>query len=641
VIVGTAGHIDHGKTALVRALTGVETDRLPEEKRRGITIELGFAAVDLDGVGRAGVVDVPGHEDFVRTMLAGATGIDLGLLVIAADEGVMPQTREHLLVLELLAIPRLVVALTKSDIVDREWIQLVREEIATLLAPTPWPAAAIVPCSAKSGDGIDILRERIGAELAATAGRDATDLFRLPIDRAFTVKGTGTVVTGTVWSGTIERESFVRVLPAGKQARVRKIEHHGVAVERVEAGDRAAIALSGVDTRDVERGFVLVSDDHWRATSRFEATVTLAAETLPQIGARTRVSLHLGSAEVEARLVSLPEPIEPGVAFETTIRTWVPITARGGDRFVLRLPAPVGTVGGGVVTDPYAARRRVPKTEFTTRSAMPEAIPPVGAPASAEIQARFSRLLKVAGGDGLSFDDLPVRVGCNPAARDALANMPAIVHAGANLYDDAVVEDVMAHVRLLIAEYEIRSPLSAGMPVQTLRGSLRAAPEVADLSLRRLSARGEIETGGGIARRKGWVPTPGAADTETSMRVAHDICSGRHEPPSIRELVVRYGASVPALLRLLEKQGRIVQVEPDRFYDREALSGLVDQMKRELLPGQVYAPGELREKLGVSRKYLIPFLEFCDRSGITERRGEGRVLKGPGISVLDTPQSQS
>ncbi|MBA3466051.1 MAG: selenocysteine-specific translation elongation factor [Gemmatimonadaceae bacterium] len=637
MIVGTAGHIDHGKTALVRALTGVETDRLPEEKRRGITIELGFAAVDLDGVGRAGVVDVPGHEDFVRTMLAGATGIDLGLLVIAADEGVMPQTREHLLVLELLAIPRLVVALTKSDIVDREWIQLVREEIATLLAPTPWPAAAIVPCSAKSGDGIDILRERIGAELAATVGRDATDLFRLPIDRAFTVKGTGTVVTGTVWSGTIERESFVRVLPAGKQARVRKIEHHGAAVERVEAGDRAAIALSGVDIRDVERGFVLVSDDHWRATSRFEATVTLAAETLPQIGARTRVSLHLGSAEVEARLVSLPEPIEPGVAFETTIRTWVPITARGGDRFVLRLPAPVGTVGGGVVTDPYATRRGAARSGFAPVSASPA----TSAVSNAQIHARFSRLLISARGDGLSFDELPVRVGCNPAERDALAGMAAIVRAGANLYDDAVVEDVMAHVRLLIAEYEIRSPLSAGMPVQTLRGSLRAAPEVTDLSLRRLSTQGEIETGGGIARRKGWVPTPGAADTETSLRVAHDICSGRHEPPSIRELVVRYGASVPALLRLLEKQGRIVQVEPDRFYDREALSGLLEQMKRELLPGQVYAPGELREKLGVSRKYLIPFLEFCDRSGITERRGEGRVLKGPGISVLDTPQSQS
>ncbi|HXG69734.1 MAG TPA: SelB C-terminal domain-containing protein, partial [Gemmatimonadaceae bacterium] len=440
----------------------------------------------------------------------------------------------------------------------------------------------------------------------------------------------------TVWTGAIERESLVRVMPAGKQARVRKIEQHGAAVERVEAGDRAAIALSGVDTRDVERGFVLVSDDHWRATSRLEATVTLTAETLPQIGPRTRVSLHLGSAEVEARLVALPESIDPGVAFETTIRTWAPITARGGDRFVLRLPAPVGTVGGGVVTDPYAAGRRGTSFEYLPGSAGAARHVPNEA-----IQARFSRLLQRAGSEGLSFADLPVRVGCNPAERDALADGPAIVRAGANLYEDAVVEDVMAHVRLLIAEYEIRSPLSAGMPVQTLRGSLRAAPEVADLSLRRLSARGEIETAGGIARRKGWVPKPGAVDAETSLRVAHDICLGRNEPPSITELVMRYGATVPALLRLLEKQGRIVKVEPDRFYDREALSGLLEQIKRELLPGQVYAPGELRVKLGVSRKYLIPFLEFCDRSGITERRGEGRVLKGRGTSVLDTPQSQS
>ncbi|HEX9484698.1 MAG TPA: selenocysteine-specific translation elongation factor, partial [Gemmatimonadaceae bacterium] len=266
MILGTAGHIDHGKTTLVRALTGVDTDRLPEEKRRGITIDLGFAPLTLDGVGQVGVVDVPGHEAFVRTMVAGATGIDFALLVVAGDAGVMPQTREHVAILSLLGVRAGVVAITKSDLADDEWLSLVEEDVDALLASTPLAGAEIVRVSGVTGAGMDALRAALANAATRIAQRPAGDLFRLPVDRAFTVKGTGTVVTGTVWSGTLTRDGSVRLLPSGRVVRVRGLQAHGRAVDEVRAGERAAIALSGVDVADVHRGAVLVQGDAWRAS---------------------------------------------------------------------------------------------------------------------------------------------------------------------------------------------------------------------------------------------------------------------------------------------------------------------------------------------------------------------------------------
>ena len=278
MILGTAGHIDHGKTTLVCALTGVDTDRLPEEKRRGITIELGFAPLVLDGVGTLGVVDVPGHEAFVRTMVAGATGIDLALLVVAADEGVMPQTREHLAILTLLGVRGGVVAVTKRDLVDDDWLALVEDDLRAALEGTALAAAPIVPVSATTGDGLDALRAALADAARGIPARAAGDLFRLPIDRAFTVKGTGTVVTGTVWSGALGRDATVRLFPADLAVRVRGLHAHGRAVEQVRAGDRAALALAGVDLDQVGRGAVLVQGTAWRASRVLRADVALLAD---------------------------------------------------------------------------------------------------------------------------------------------------------------------------------------------------------------------------------------------------------------------------------------------------------------------------------------------------------------------------
>src|SRR5499427_7139542 len=283
MIVGTAGHIDHGKTALVHALTGVDTDRLPEEKKRGITIELGFAPLALDGMGIVGVVDVPGHEAFVRTMVAGATGIDLALLVVAADEGVMPQTREHLAILELLGVNAGVIALTKADLVDDDWLVLVEEDVRQAAARA-LPSARIVATSVKTGKGIDELRTALASLASSIRSRDASDLFRMPVDRAFTIKGTGTVVTGTVWSGTVRRDDVVRVLPSSISTRVRGVQGHGSHVQAAKPGGRTAIALTGIETSQVARGSTLVTDLAWKPTMFARADVTL----LPGDGAAPR-----------------------------------------------------------------------------------------------------------------------------------------------------------------------------------------------------------------------------------------------------------------------------------------------------------------------------------------------------------------
>jgi selenocysteine-specific elongation factor len=357
MILGTAGHIDHGKTALVRALTGVDTDRLPEEKRRGITIELGFAPLSLDGLGVVGVVDVPGHEAFVRTMLAGATGVDLALLVVAADEGVMPQTREHLAILELLGVRAGVVALTKADLVDDEWLGLVSADIAALLAGSRLATASVVPVSALTGAGVPVLRAAIAAAAAAVPARDAADLFRLPVDRAFTIKGAGTIATGTVWTGSLTRDASVTILPVGRTARVRSLQSHGSAVDLALPGNRVAVGLAGVELDEVGRGAVLVAGNGWSVTTAIRADVIVLAGAPQTLGGRTSVRFHLGTADVGARVVPEGGSLSARDIKAARISLDAPIVARAGDRFVLRAGSPPITVGGGVVADPFSPRR--------------------------------------------------------------------------------------------------------------------------------------------------------------------------------------------------------------------------------------------------------------------------------------------
>ena len=627
MIIGTAGHIDHGKTELVKALTGVDTDRLPEEKRRGITIDLGFAPLLLDGVGTVGVIDVPGHEDFVRSMVVGASGIDLALLVVAADEGVMPQTREHLSILKLLQIPRVVVALTKADLVDEEWLALVRSDVQGLLNGSGEPP--LVSCSSRTGAGLDQLRQVL-AESLAHGDPKRDDLFRLPVDRAFSVKGTGTVVTGTVWSGDLAVDEVVRILPAGRATRVRRVEQHGRSVDRARAGNRAAIALTGTELSDVARGAVLVRDEHWLPTSLFEAVVMLDPDAASALTPRSWLRLHSGASEVGARIVLSPPVGKESLHTLARVATDSPLVLRGGDRFVLRLPAPLRTVGGGVVIDPYARRRSLPVVSEAELDRL-----------STSALARLRFILSAQSNRGARIVDVPVRTGCAPAEVAELIRVSGARAGRHNLFEPEAVEQVMASVRRIVAEYEIRSPLSLGVPSQTVREGARANEELADISIREMENAGEIESVGPLFRRRGWAPSPTDREVEASNRLAHDICAAEQEPPSVGELITRYGSSVPVLLRFLERQGRIVQVEVDRYYDRDALEHMIAQLKGKLVPGQVYVPAQLRDVLGFSRKYLIPFLEFCDRSGVTERRGSGRVLRETPMIRLDTSRAHS
>jgi selenocysteine-specific elongation factor len=447
VIIGTAGHIDHGKTALVRALTGVDTDRLPEEKRRGITIELGFAPLLLEDIGTVGVVDVPGHEGFVRTMVAGATGIDLALLVVASDEGVMPQTREHLSILSLLDVRTLVVALTKADLVDANWIDLVRDDVALLLAGTRYSGAPIIATSIRDGRGYDALKQALVAGLREGRDRPDDDLFRMPIDRAFTVKGTGTVVTGTVWSGRLAEGDSVRVFPAERLVRVRGIQSHGASVGTARPGQRAAVALVSVDLEDVPRGSQLVSQVPWHGTSLFHAHVVRAADAEPW-RPREWLRLHVGTAEVGARVVARAGDEDDATASLARVVLDTPLLLRAGDRFVLRRAQPLSTVGGGTITDPTPLRRR-------SRPTITGALSP---------SERLGLIVEESGREGMVLSDLPVRLGLPPSTvSELLAKEVSMERVDDRVHLKRILEDVSEVVMNSVITHHASHPLSAGL----------------------------------------------------------------------------------------------------------------------------------------------------------------------------------
>lgn len=612
MIIGTAGHIDHGKTTLVRALTGVDTDRLPEEKKRGITIELGFAPLALPGIGVAGVVDVPGHEAFVRTMLAGATGVDLALLVIAADEGMMPQTREHLAILSLLAVTGGVVALTKTDIVEDEWLGLVTEDVRAALAGSPLADAAIVPVSAATGAGLDALREALAAAAVRVPARDPTDLFRMPVDRSFTVRGTGTVVTGTVWSGSLDGDATIRIMPNGRPARVRGIQSHGAAAAAALPGARVALSIAGVERDVVPRGSWIIADPEWRATQMLRADVALL-EAASSLGPRTRVRFHLGTQDVGARVVSAGGALTAGAVRGTRILLDEPVLARGGDRFVLRLPSPPATIGGGVVTDPLPGVAR----------ARPWA-------AGLSLGDRLDAVLAEAAGQGVPGRSLAVRLGITPreAALLARSHSRAITLTDGRLVARSVVEGATARTAYLVAEHHHRFPLDPGMPLSALRSGLAIADAVAEIVVRELTAAGSLTIDGATVRQAGFTPALGDTAAPIAVAIENALRAGSREPPSVSEMAVAIGADPRPVLRFLERSGAVVAVEEDRYYRAEDLRGMVEALDGAMARGKVYSPAELREITGLSRKYLIPFLEYCDRRGITARRDSGRVRAG-------------
>ncbi len=605
MILGTAGHIDPGKTALVRALTGVDTDRLPEEKRRGITIDLGFAPLTLDDGTVVGVVDVPGHEAFVRTMVAGATGIDLALLVIAADEGPMPQTREHLAILEILGVARLLVVLSKCDLAEPEWLGVVTDDVRSLLKATPYADSEIIPTSVVSGEGLAVLRKQIARTKHEAPSTKELDLFRLPIDRAFTVKGTGTVVTGTVWSGTLAVDDSVRVMPLGIAARVRGLHTHGAPVNAVAPGMRAAVALAGIEAKAVVRGATLVTHAAWDTTMTLRADVSMLPES-PELRPRTKVQLHLATSEVGARVVAAGSPVAPGATRAVRIALDVPVIARTGDRFVLRTASPLATIGGGVVTDSNAPRRARP-------------MPSLGM----SVAERSALFVAESGSHGFQVGMVPVRLG---AANGV--GVKGAQRIGDRFYGAAVIDAVGKSIVALVKSYHAEHPLDPGVPRQDVRSRLKLDPTLFDDVVERLVGAGSLSASGAALRHSSFKAELSKQEQGVSEHVLALLESAATEPPSVSELEAKFGKGTVGVLRHLERQKLVVRVEETRYYSPKALSALVSKLEGLMSGKGELAPTDLREGLGFSRKFLIPFLEYCDSVGLTARQGNGRVWRG-------------
>jgi len=612
-VVGTAGHIDHGKTALVKALTGVDTDRWEEEKRRGITIDLGFAPLPLPGGIQASVVDVPGHEAFVKNMLAGATGIDVALLIIAADEGIMPQTEEHLAIVELLGVRRGIPVLTKRDLVDDEWLALVRTEVAERLSRSRLRWHSPIAVSALNAEGLEDLKAALVEVAADLTDRSADDLFRLPIDRVFALAGAGTVVTGSTWSGAVAAGASVRLLPLDRDVRVRSIQVHGQDADQAGPGRRTALALVGVAREEIDRGHVAVTGTGWASTSTLDVSLELLATAKKPLAVRTRIRVHLGTAEVLGRVAQV-RAIAPGETSVARLLLERPLVARGGDRFVIRSFSPVTTVGGGVVLDPYPPKRpRVSERGL----------------ASAQLPAeRLARFVEEAGLLGIGASGLGVRLGIRPSdvARTIEAAGKGILQVGETLVARRAIAAEVDRLAAVVAAHHDQHPLDAGLSLQALRAGVNAPAPVLDLLLEHgvKKQAWELVEGGAVARSPGWRTQAG----DSGARLAQRLAEARWQLPTVSELQREFSdPSVPALLAHLAREGSIERVDQERYALKQALEEFRRAVESTLHELGAATPAQFRDRLGLTRKYLIPLLEWADRRGITSRKGDTRVLR--------------
>ena len=617
VVVGTAGHIDHGKTALVKALTGVDTDRWEEEKRRGITIDLGFAPLPLPGGVQASVVDVPGHEGFVKNMLAGATGIDVALLVIAADEGIMPQTEEHLAIVELLGVTRGIPVLTKRDLVDDDWLGLVRAEVGERLSHSRVRWTQPVAVSALKAEGLEDLKEALVQVVKDLRERPGDDLFRLPIDRVFALPGAGTVVTGSTWSGTVKAGDSVRLLPLDREVRVRSIQVHSADADHAGPGRRTALALVGVDKDELDRGDVAVTGPGWRATSTLDVMLEVLPAVKKPLAVRTRIRVHLGTAEVLGRVAQVPA-IAPGAKGLARLLLEHAIVARGGDRFVIRSFSPVTTIGGGVVLDPFPAKRpRVSERGLSAEQ------PPA---------ERLARFVEEAGVAGVSVRDVAVRLGVLSVdvSRTIAAAGKGILQAGELLVSRKAMTAEVERLAEVVAKHHEEHPLDPGLSLQALRAAVGAPPAVLDLLVEHGAKKQawELVDGGAAVRKPGWQAALKARAGGAGDRLARRLSEARWQLPTVSELQREFDdPQVPALLAHLAREGSVERVDQERYAVKQALEDFRRALEDTLKELGAATPAQFRDRLGLTRKYLIPLLEWADRRGITARKGDTRVLR--------------
>ena len=646
LVIGTAGHIDHGKSALVRALTGTDPDRLKEEKARGITIDLGFAHY-RDGDLNVAFVDVPGHERFVRNMLAGAGGFDAVLLAVAADESVMPQTREHFAICRLLGLSRGVVALTKSDLADADMRAVAEADVREMVAGSFLASAEIVAVSSATGEGLDALRGAIARLAGAASPRAVTGPVRLPIDRAFTVRGFGTVVTGTLVSGTLEHGAEYALLPAGRTVRVRGLQTHGEAHTRVEAGNRLAVNLGGIDVDDIRRGDTLAVAGAFTVTHRFDAIVENDSPRALRNGARVRV--YQGTAEALGRItlgaeyssrLNIPGSAETaavnreystgknipvaelatGARAYARIRLEAPIVCTRGDRFVLRSYSPLATIGGGIVLDPEPRRAPVRSAKAAERF---EKL----APRSDDRAAAVIAMVEEAGVRGLIIEELTSRAGLShdDVQAVALASGDAVVRLGERLVGAGVAGQLEARVLDVLARHHESTPISEGLPREELRE--RALPgvphDIAAAVLARLEQRGRIAGRERLALA-GHTLSLSPEESRGSEAILAAVQAAGYHAPDVAALAAATTARpdlVQKMVALLVRQRQLVRLDTLLFHP-----ATLDALKADVRTLSKLDVGVFKTRYGVTRKFAIPLLEYLDRERVTRRVGDTRVV---------------
>jgi len=626
-IVGTAGHIDHGKTALVKALTGIDADRLEEEKRRGITIDIGFAHLDLPGPEedtlRLGFVDVPGHERFVRNMLAGVGGIDIVLLVIAADESIKPQTREHFDICRLLSVRRGITALTKSDLVDPETLEVVRLEVEEFLRNSFLDAsrAPIVPVSSLTGAGIADLKQALVQVAAEVPARDSTAFARLPIDRVFTMKGFGTVVTGTLISGTVREEDELEVFPNGPRVRVRAVEVHGTRTDQAGAGQRTALNLGGASREQLARGMTLGPPGVFRPTSQLDVELSLLASAKP-LKERTRVRFHSYTSEVMATLTLHGEKqLAPGETAFAQLRLAHPALLVPGDRFILRQLSPVMTIGGGVVVENTPARKIRNRSEYISF------LRQVRATSSESLRAR----VVAAGPAGLTLSDVIARTGwTRQQVASTLAGLPEIAAVGEYLILTVALDGIEQQLVSTLDRFHNQNPLVAGMSKEELRGRFpEVSHEVFSRVLERAAGSGKVELAGDLVRLRGRSVVMKDEESESKKILEAAFQTAGLKVPAMKEVLAGLKvdkARAQKIVTLLLRDKVLVKVSDDLLFHRDALDQLRRLMAQEKTKSSKINVARFKDLTGVTRKYAIPLLEYLDRERLTRRVGDERVI---------------
>lgn len=631
IILGTAGHIDHGKTSLVRALTGIDTDRLKEEKERGITIELGFAFMDLPSGTHVGIVDVPGHERFVKNMVAGVTGIDMVAMIIASDESIMPQTREHLEICSLLGLQHGLIVLTKRDLVEQEWLDMVIEDIKEFTSGTFLENAPIIPVSSATGEGMDQLIKTVDKIAENIPEKSSSGLFRIPVDRVFTMKGFGTVITGTLASGKISVGDSVMIYPKKTNTKIRGIQVHNSPVESARAGMRTAINFQGLDLDEVNRGDVIALPDTLKPSYLVDASFTYLKSNSRALKNRSKIRFHAGTAELHGNLILLDqEQVEPGETALVQIRLDTPVTCVKDDRFVLRSETPVRTVGGGVILNP------IPKKHKRLKEHISEGLSSITA---GDIEAGIDFQIEQTGYNGISFDDMKLMTNLSEKKLDGvmsklLSDRKAVqVDKENRIYiHENTLSSFNEKLLTLLTNYHRQNPLKNGMPKEELKSKFPdfAGGKFFNHAIQRLIKDGRVIQSENVVHLSTHKIALHEDQQKVKERILEIYTQSGLTPPSFKQMYDELNIDSQAakdVLLLLVKEGKIIKAKDDLFFEAGAIKNLEQQLYDFLIANDEISAPLFKDMTGLSRKYLIPLLEYFDSINFTIRIGDTRKLR--------------